>query len=296
MKISVIGAGVMGARVTEVLIKGGHDVVMIDTNRDHATGSLNRIVADLAIGVEKGKLTKEESDAALARITISNMCSNAAGSTLVLECINEHLDDKVTLLKQLDTILDEDCIIGTNTSALPISEIARAVPHRADLILGVHFFNPAHIMKLVEITRTISTDQSVIDTVVDIMKGVDKHPIVVNEGAGFVVNRILIPEINEAIGIYADNIASPSDIDRAMQLGAGMKVGPLHTADLVGLDDILSDLSNMYEETGDPKYHPHPLLRKMVRAGLLGQKSGRGFFTYKYPFGPEVPGGELKIK
>ena len=280
MKISVIGAGVMGARVTEVLIKGGHDVVMIDTNRDHATGSLNRIVADLAIGVEKGKLTKEESDAALARITISNMCS----------------DDKVTLLKQLDTIVDEDCILGTNTSALPISEIARAVPHRADHILGVHFFNPAHIMKLVEITRTISTDQSVIDTVVDIMKSVDKHPIVVNEGAGFVVNRILIPEINEAIGIYADNIASPSDIDRAMQLGAGMKVGPLHTADLVGLDDILSDLSNMYEETGDPKYHPHPLLRKMVRAGLLGQKSGRGFFTYKYPFGPEVPGGELKIK
>ena len=198
MKISVIGAGVMGARVTEVLIKGGHDVVMIDTNRDHATGSLNRIVADLAIGIEKGKLTKEESDAALARITISNMCSDAAGSTLVLECINEHLDDKVTLLKQLDTILDEDCILGTNTSALPISEIARAVPH--------------------------------------------------------------------------------------------------HTADLVGLDDILSDLSNMYEETGDPKYHPHPLLRKMVRAGLLGQKSGRGFFTYKYPFGPEVPGGELKIK
>ena len=260
MKISVIGAGVMGARVTEVLIKGGHDVVMIDTNRDHATGSLNRIVADLAIGVEKGKLTKEESDAALARITISNMCSDAAGSALVLECINEHLDDKVTLLKQLDTIVDEDCILGTNTSALPISEIARAVPHRADHILGVHFFNPAHIMKLVEITRTISTDQSVIDTVVDIMKSVDKHPIVVNEGAGFVVNRILIPEINEAIGIYADNIASPSDIDRAMQLGAGMKVGPLHTADLVGLDDILSDLSNMYEETGDPKYHPHPPL------------------------------------
>ena len=150
MKISVIGAGVMGARVTEVLIKGGHDVVMIDTNRDHATGSLNRIVADLAIGVEKGKLTKEESDAALARITISNMCSDAAGAALVLECINEHLDDKVTLLKQLDTVLDEDCIIGTNTSALPISEIARAVPHRADHILGVHFFNPAPVMKLVE--------------------------------------------------------------------------------------------------------------------------------------------------
>ena len=296
MKISVIGAGVMGARITEVMIKGGHDVVMIDTNRDHANGSLNRIVADLAIGVEKGKLTKEESDAALARLTISNMCSDAAGSALVLECINEQLEDKIALFKQLDGILDEDCIIGTNTSALPISEIARSVPHRADHVLGVHFFNPAQIMKLVEVTRTISTDQAVIDSVVDIMKGVDKHPIVVNEGAGFVVNRILIPEINEAVGIYADNIATPSDIDRAMQLGAGLKIGPLHTADLVGLDDILSDLSNMYEETGDPKYHPHPLLRKMVRAGLLGQKSGRGFFTYKYPFGPEVPGGELKIK
>ena len=296
MKISVIGAGVMGARVTEVFLKSGFDVTLIDINRDHCDNALNRIIADLSIGIEKGKLTSEAKDAALNKLTMSNMITDATGSDFVLECIYEKLEAKTELMKQLDAILDENCIIGTNTSALPISEIARAVPNRASRILGVHFFNPAHIMQLVEVTRTISTDDAVIDAVHDIITESDKCPIVVNEGAGFVVNRILIPEINEAVGIYADNIASPSDIDRAMQLGAGMKIGPLHTADLVGLDDILADLSNMYEETGDPKYHPHPLLRKMVRAGLLGQKTGRGFFTYKYPFGPEVHGGELKIK
>ncbi|MDO4174458.1 MAG: 3-hydroxyacyl-CoA dehydrogenase NAD-binding domain-containing protein [Eubacteriales bacterium] len=296
MKISVIGAGVMGARITEVFLKADYDVTMIDINRDHCDSALNRIIADLSIGIEKGKLTAADKYAALDRLTISNMVSDAAGSAFVLECITEKLEAKTALMKQLDTIVDDDCIIGTNTSALPISEIARAVPKRASRIMGVHFFNPAHIMQLVEVTRTISTDDAAVDAVHDIITQSDKCPIVVNEGAGFVVNRILIPEINEAVSIYADNIASPSDIDRAMQLGAGMKVGPLHTADLVGLDDILADLTNMYEETGDPKYHPHPLLRKMVRAGLLGQKTGRGFFTYKYPFGPEVPGGELKIK
>ncbi len=296
MKISVIGAGVMGARITEVFLKSGYEVTMIDSNRDHSDSALNRIVADLFIGMEKGKVTEAEKDAALDHLTVSNKISAATGSDLVLECINENLDVKVAMMKQLDGIVDENCIIGTNTSALPISEIARTVPSRIGKILGIHFFNPAHIMKLVEITRTISTLDSTVDAAVELMKSIGKHPIVVNEGAGFVVNRILIPEINEAVSCYADNIATPSDIDRAMQLGAGLKVGPLHTADLIGLDDVLSDLTNMYEETGDSKYRPHPLLRKMVRAGLLGQKTGRGFFTYKYPFGPEIPGGELQIK
>lgn len=296
MKISIIGAGVMGARVTEVFLKSNHDVVMIDINRDHCNTSLNRIIADLAIGIEKGKLTHAQKEEALSHLSVSTSLADAADSEFVLECINENLEAKTALLRDLDGILSEDCIIGTNTSALPISEIARAVPARSSRILGVHFFNPAHIMKLVEVTRTITTTDDVINFTVDLMNGIGKHPIVVNEGAGFVVNRILIPEINEAISCYADNIATPSDIDRAMQLGAGVKVGPLHTADLVGLDDILSDLTSMYEETGDAKYRPHPLLRKMVRAGLLGQKTGRGFFTYQYPFGPEVPGGELTIK
>jgi 3-hydroxybutyryl-CoA dehydrogenase len=296
MKISVIGAGVMGARVTEVFLKSGNDVVLIDSNRDHCDSSINRITADLLIGIEKGKLTQADKDAAMARLTVSTNLKDAASAEFVLECINEKLDAKSALLRELDSILSPDCIIGSNTSALPISEIARSVPGRASKVLGVHFFNPAHIMKLVEVTRAMTTDDEAVAFTSELMTNCGKHPIVVNEGAGFVVNRILIPEINEAVSAYADGIAIPSDIDRAMQLGAGMKVGPLHTADLVGLDDILSDMESMLDETGDPKYRPHPLLRKMVRAGLLGQKTGKGFFTYQYPFGPEVPGGELKIK
>lgn len=296
MKISVVGAGVMGARVTEVFLKSNHDVMLIDKNPDHLDSSLNRITADLLIGIEKGKLTIADKENALNNLTMSTKLSDVAGSVFVLECINEDLKLKNSLIQQMDKYLSTGCIIGTNTSGLPISEIARSVPSRSAKIVGVHFFNPAHILKLVEVTRTITTDEESIDYVVDLMNDVGKHPIVVNEGAGSVVNRILIPEINEAVSCYADNIASPSDIDRAMQLGAGLKVGPLHTADLVGLDDVLSDLNNLYEETGDAKYRPHPLLRKMVRAGLLGQKSGRGFFTYRYPYGPEVPGGELTIK
>ena len=286
----------MGARITEVFLNAGHDVTMIDIKPEFTERGKTVITHDYEFLVSKGKMTAERKDELLASLKTSVDRKDAANADFVMEVILERMDLKKDLLEDLDKICPEHTIFASNTSALSVTEMAACIPHRSDKFIGCHFFNPAQIMKLVEITRTISTDQSVIDTVVDIMKGVDKHPIVVNEGAGFVVNRILIPEINEAIGIYADNIASPSDIDRAMQLGAGMKVGPLHTADLVGLDDILSDLSNMYEETGDPKYHPHPLLRKMVRAGLLGQKSGRGFFTYKYPFGPEVPGGELKIK
>ena len=296
MKVSVFGAGNMGARIAEVFLKAGHAVTMIDIKEQFCEGGKKRIEGDLAGAVKRGKMTQEEMDAALANLTLSINRQDAAGSQFVMEVILERMDLKEDLLKDLDAILDKDCIIGTNTSALSITEIASAVPARAAKVIGVHFFNPAHIMKLVEVTRSMLTDDETFKTTYELMQTLGKTPIAVNEGAGFVVNRILIPMINEAIGIYADGIASPSDIDLAMQLGAGLRSGPLHTDDLVGHDVNLAIMETLYRESGDAKYRPHPLLKKMVRAGLLGQKTGKGFFTYDGPFGKEIPGGDLTIK
>ena len=296
MTVSVFGAGNMGARIAEVFLKAGHAVTMIDIKEQFCEGGKKRIEGDLAGAVKRGKMTQEEMDAAMANLTLSINRQDAAGSQFVMEVILERMDLKEDLLKDLDAILDKDCIIGTNTSALSITEIASAVPARAAKVIGVHFFNPAHIMKLVEVTRSMLTDDETFKTTYELMQTLGKTPIAVNEGAGFVVNRILIPMINEAIGIYADGIASPSDIDLAMQLGAGLRSGPLHTGDLVGHDVNLAIMETLYRESGDAKYRPHPLLKKMVRAGLLGQKTGKGFFTYDGPFGKEIPGGDLTIK
>ena len=296
MKVTVFGAGNMGARIAEVFLKAGHAVTMIDIKEQFCEGGKKRIEGDLAGAVKRGKMTQEEMDAAMANLTLSVNRQDAAGSQFVMEVILERMDLKEELLKDLDGILDKDCIIGTNTSALSITEIASAVPSRAAKVIGVHFFNPAHIMKLVEVTRSMLTDDETFEFAFNLMKELGKTPVAVNEGAGFVVNRILIPMINEAIGIYADGIASPSDIDLAMQLGAGLKSGPLHTGPLVGPDVNLAIMDTLYRESGDAKYRPHPLLKKMVRAGLLGQKTGKGFFTYDGPFGKEIPGGDLTIK
>ena len=296
MKVSVFGAGNMGARIAEVFLKGGHDVMMIDIQERFCEGGKSRIKGDLEGAVKRGKMTQEEMDECMSRLSLSVDRRDAAGSKFVMEVILERMDLKEELLRELDDILDDDCIIGTNTSALSITEIASAVPNRKEKIVGVHFFNPAHIMKLVEVTRSLLTDDATFETAYKLMQDLGKTPIAVNEGAGFVVNRILIPMINEAIGIYADGIASPSDIDLAMQLGAGLRSGPLHTGDLVGHDVNLAIMQTLYDETGDTKYRPHPLLKKMVRAGYLGQKTGRGFFAYDGPFGKEIPNSDLTFK
>ena len=296
MKVTVFGAGNMGARIAEVFLKSGHAVTLIDIKPEFCEGGKKRIEGDLAGGVKRGKMTQEEMDACLANLTLSVDRKDAAGSEFVMEVILERMDLKKELLLELDKILPENCIIGTNTSALSITEISNAVPNRSDKVVGCHFFNPAHIMKLVEVTKGLKTSDETFQKAYDLMASLGKTPVQVNEGPGFVVNRILIPMMNEAIGIYADGIASPSDIDIAMQNGAGMKAGPLHTADLVGHDINLAIMNTLFTETGDPKYRPHPLLKKMVRAGYLGQKTGKGFFTYDGPFGKEIPGGDLTIK
>ena len=280
MKVSVFGAGNMGARIAEVFLKAGHAVTMIDIKEQFCEGGKKRIEGDLAGAVKRGKMTQEEMDAALANLTLSINRQDAAGSQFVMEVILERMDLKEDLLKDLDAILDKDCIIGTNTSALSITEIASAVPARAAKVIGVHFFNPAHIMKLVEVTRSMLTDDETFKTTYELMQTLGKTPIAVNEGAGFVVNRILIPMINEAAFIKMEGVSDIAGIDAAMKLGANHPMGPLELGDFIGLDICLAIMDVLYNETGDSKYRACPLLRKMVRGGNLGVKSGKGFYVY----------------
>ncbi len=296
MKVCVFGAGNMGARIAEVFLTHGHEVTLLDIKDQFIENGVKRIAGDLSFLVKKEKMTEDHKNELLAGLKTSVDRNAAADADFVIEVILERMDLKKELLQDLDKICPAHTIFASNTSALSITEMAAAVPNRADKIIGCHFFNPAQIMKLVEVTRAMQTSDETFKFAFDLMTSLDKIPVAVNEGPGFVVNRILIPMINEAIGIYADGIASPSDIDIAMQNGAGMKAGPLHTADLVGHDVNLAIMETLFRETGDPKYRPHPLLRKMVRAGWLGQKTGKGFFTYDGPFGKEIPGGDLTVR
>ena len=297
MKVCVFGAGNMGARIAEVFLTHDHEVTLIDIKDQFVEGGVKRIKGDLDFLVRKEKMTADRvADLLDNHLTTSTDRNVAKDADFVIEVILENMDLKKDLLRELDKICPAHTIFASNTSALSITEMAACIPNRADKFIGCHFFNPAQIMKLVEVTRAMQTSDETFKFAYDLMTELGKVPVAVNEGPGFVVNRILIPMMNEAIGIYADGLDSPSDIDVAMQNGAGMKSGPLHTADLVGHDVNLAIMETLYRETGDPKYRPHPLLRKMVRAGWLGQKTGKGFFTYDGPFGKEIPGGDLTVR
>lgn len=277
MKVCVFGAGNMGARIAEVFLTHDHEVTLIDIKDQFVEGGVKRIKGDLDFLVRKEKMTADRvADLLDNHLTTSTDRNVAKDADFVIEVILENMDLKKDLLRELDKICPAHTIFASNTSALSITEMAACIPNRADKFIGCHFFNPAQIMKLVEVTRAMQTSDETFKFAYDLMTELGKVPVAVNEGPGFVVNRILIPMMNEAIGIYADGLASPSDIDVAMQNGAGMKSGPLHTADLVGHDVNLAIMETLYRETGDPKYRPHPLLRKMVRAGWLGQKNRQG--------------------
>ena len=250
--------------------------------------TVNSFVAGADISEMATKTCAERKDELLASLKTSVDRKDAANADFVMEVILERMDLKKDLLEDLDKICPAHTIFASNTSGLSITEMAACIPQRSDKFIGCHFFNPAQIMKLVEVTRAIQTSDETFQTAFDLMASLGKTPIAVKEGPGFVVNRILIPMMNEAMGIVADGIASPADVDIAMQLGAGMKSGPLHTADLVGHDVNLAIMETLYRETGDPKYRPHPLMRQMVRAGWLGVKTGKGFFDYDGPFGKEI--------
>ena len=279
MKIGVLGTGTMGAGIIQVLAQNGYEVYMRARRQTSVDGGLAKIEKNLSKMVAKEKITEDQKAEIMGRIHGSTAIEVVKDVDLVIDAALEEMESKKALLAQLDELVRDDVIIATNTSSLSITELASATK-RPDKIIGMHFFNPVPVMKLVEIIKGLSTSDETKETILELTKALGKTPVEVEEAPGFVVNRILIPMINEAVGILADGVADAEGIDNAMKLGANHPMGPLALGDLIGLDVCLAIMDVLYKEFGDPKYRAHPLLKKMVRAGKLGMKSGEGFFKY----------------
>ncbi|MBL8952912.1 MAG: 3-hydroxyacyl-CoA dehydrogenase family protein [Myxococcaceae bacterium] len=278
-KVGVLGAGTMGHGIAHVSATSGHEVVLYDIKPELTAKGLASITKNLDVGVEKKKVTPEDRTAALGRIKTSSTLNDVAGCDLIIEAVPEKIELKQQLFRELSAIVDEDCVLASNTSSLSLTEIAAAATHPRRVI-GMHFFNPVHLMKLLELVRAYQTDDPTLERVRHFGEKIGKQLIVVEDSPGFASTRLGLAVGLEAIRMLEERVASAEDIDRAMELGYGYPMGPLKLGDLVGLDIRLNIAEYLYKELGTPTFRPPQLLKKMVRAGKLGKKSGEGFYRY----------------
>ncbi|MBU6330317.1 MAG: NAD(P)-binding domain-containing protein [Acidobacteria bacterium] len=279
-RIGIVGSGIMGSGIAEVAATTGHEVVLRSRSLDSAQAMVAGLAKSLARQVEKGRREQADADAALARVTATADLADLAGCDLVIESVVEDLEVKKALFRELDSICGADAILATNTSTLPVVEMAM-VTGRPEQVCGVHFFNPAPAMSLVEIVRPMTASDATIDTVKAFAGACGKNAVEVADRAGFIVNALLFPYLNNAVRMLENGVASRDDIDTAMKGGCNFPMGPLALLDLVGLDTSVAILDALYEEFRDPNYAAVPRLRRMVTAGHLGRKSGQGFFDYR---------------
>jgi 3-hydroxybutyryl-CoA dehydrogenase len=277
--VAVVGAGTMGNGIAHVFAQHGHSVTLIDVDRAPLDRALQTIRGNMDRQVKKGSLTEADRDAALGRIRLETSLGAARGADLVVEAASENAAIKFEIFQALDATAGPDAILASNTSSISITEIA-ARTGRADRVIGMHFMNPVPVMQLVEVIRGLATSDATMQAVMDLARALGKTPVEANDYPGFVANRVLMPMINEAIFCVMEGVAEPEAVDTVMKLGMNHPLGPLALADLIGLDVCLAILEVLHRGLGDDKYRPCPLLRKMVAAGRLGRKSGRGFYDY----------------